>query len=253
MLLTDLALGDDGSARLADFVLDSGATAHVSNVLLDFVAPRKLESPVTIRTARSGATVTATHCGDIELRVAMTDGSASTIAVRNALYARGLSRRILSIKRATADNPGMRITFANGAAAMHIRVAPTARPSRFGAPDDVAVKLSASGGLDLLRGEITRPGGRTHKAAHLEADGEVGMDSLVSALVADDSACGVAPRAFASIYAGGCQDAQAPLFEKDMAAARSFAGIAARTENFSSATRSWRRDTWPSLPSMRAR
>lgn len=98
--------GSDGFKKI-NFVLDSGATHHIVNDKIFFNSMHGIE-PISISTAKAGASLVAKKKGDISIKTFF-NGDNSTKTIRNVLFVENLKCNLLSIRQLT--DKGYKITF----------------------------------------------------------------------------------------------------------------------------------------------
>lgn len=107
-----MATTADQEGTKTKFFLDSGASDHLVREDEELLNVRKLEKSITIKVAKSGASLKATYTGDLEVlsRVGSKDVK---IVINNVLLVPELSHNLLSIRR--LEDAGFEIEFKKGA------------------------------------------------------------------------------------------------------------------------------------------
>ena len=104
--------GTANMKNVLNFYLDSGASEHL--VCKDIVLTnlRKLERPISIKSAKSGAILEARFEGELEV-VSEVDGEKIPILIRKVLSVEGLEFNLISVRK--LDSEGMKIVHEGGA------------------------------------------------------------------------------------------------------------------------------------------
>lgn len=87
------------------FILDSGATEHIIKDLGLFKEYKQLAEPIRITVAKKGATIEATHIGQVEVNTTL--GYSGVL--KDALYSSSVPANLISVRR--IQEAGMSVVF----------------------------------------------------------------------------------------------------------------------------------------------
>jgi len=96
--------------------LNSGSSEHLATKDVNLINVQKLTSPVNIRVAKSGQTLTATEAGDLKVKVQV-NGKIRKILISGILFVSGLECNLLSVRKLEMN--GFTVTFKNGKGIIH--------------------------------------------------------------------------------------------------------------------------------------
>jgi hypothetical protein len=89
------------SSNVSKGIGDTGASCHMMQDELTFVALKKLDRPVTIQVAEAGRTLVASHGGLARVELKNQDGTWSVVDLEDAILVPGLDTNLISLGRLT--------------------------------------------------------------------------------------------------------------------------------------------------------